>query len=671
MSPSRRPSSPTRLSPSQIARLRSWFFSEDGGPLSTADQAKVTNIAQQLKAKKIARVSDVTTNKQALAQNHKVQLINVVIQGKGYDDTKSIDAVKHVRDDTKPLIASSDLKVGVTGDAAFNLDSKDAFDKALMIVSVATIGLILVLLLLIFRSPIAALMPIITVFLVQMVATALIGTANKFFDLKSDSSISTILTVVLFGVGTDYILFLLFRYRERLRAGEDRKQAMVTAVSRVGEVIASAAGVVIIAFSALVLSSMGMFKSMGPALAIAVGTTLLAALTLVPAIVSLIGPKVFWPSKSWKAEPKDRGFTRKLGNLVGHRPVPVLIVSGLVMVVLALGSFGFKANFDFNSSTPKTTESMKAFTDMQKGFPAGALDATNVYLESTDKTPLTQAEVEAFRGKLHVKGVGKVSPFDPAKQWSKDKTVAQIDLLLKDSPNSNGALKAVDGPVRDAAHQAAPAHTRALVGGSTSVMADVHTAINRDYTVVFPIAGILIMLVLGLLLRSVVAPWYLIVAVVLGFGATLGTSVLVLQHMLGHDGLIFMIPLIMYLFVVALGTDYNILMVARLREEAKAGHSPREAAANAVKRSASTIASAGVILAGTFGSMMLAGVTMMTEMGFAVATGIAIAAFVMSMFFVPSLTALLGHKAWWPGHGDRSKKAAPAEPERELVGANS
>ncbi len=180
---------------------------------------------------------------------------------------------------------------------------------------------------------------------------------------------------------------------------------------------------------------------------------------------------------------------------------------------------------------------------------------------------------------------------------------------------------------------------------------------------VFPTAGVIILLILALLLRSAVAPWYLMASVGLGFGATLGASVLVFQGLAGQPGLVFLLPVYMYLFVVALGTDYNILMIARLREQAKEGMQPREAAAVALRHAGPTIAAAGLILAGTFASLTLAGNTILSQLGFAVSCGIALAAFVMAMFFSPSLTALIGHRVWWPGHGDRPGDAAgPGRP---------
>jgi RND superfamily putative drug exporter len=194
----------------------------------------------------------------------------------------------------------------------------------------------------------------------------------------------------------------------------------------------------------------------------------------------------------------------------------------------------------------------------------------------------------------------------------------------------------------------------------SSIYKDIDTAVNHDYRTVFPVAALLIMVILGLLLRSVVAPWYLIASVGLGFGATLGATVWIFQEAQGHSGLMFMLPVIMYLFVVAIGTDYNILMIARLREEAREGREPREAAGMALRHAGPTVAAAGFILAATFATMMLAGNSLLTEMGFAVSFGIAVAAFVMAMFFTPSLTALIGHAAWWPGHADRPQEPAVA-----------
>jgi Predicted drug exporters of the RND superfamily len=208
-----------------------------------------------------------------------------------------------------------------------------------------------------------------------------------------------------------------------------------------------------------------------------------------------------------------------------------------------------------------------------------------------------------------------------------------------------------------------PSGTKALVGGETAIFADINVINNRDLSVILPVAVVLIAIILALLLRSLVAPVYLVVAVLLGFAATLGATVFLFQGIEGKPGLIFQLPIFLYLFVMAIGTDYNILMIARLREEAREGHSPRRAAELGVQHAGPTVAAAGVILAGTFGVLVLSPMSFLAQIGFGVAIGILLSAFVMSAFLVPSITALLGHKAWWPGHGDAA--ADHSEPESQ------
>ncbi|GAA2894662.1 MMPL family transporter [Streptomyces mexicanus] len=641
---------PSAFTPSAIAL----YQRTDGGRLTAADQQDVARITTELGKKHIDQVQKVVPGQPSKDGRYTLTLVQM--DSKKAGQPEQADAVKVLREDVKELAKGTHLDVKVGGSAAQALDQQDSSERGQALIGFGTFVIILVTLLIIFRAPILAVLPLILIGLVSAVANGLIAYATKLFGLEANSSISSILIVVLFGVGTDYFLFLMFRYRERLRAGDEPKQAMVNAVDRVGEAIASAAGAVIIAFLALVLSTLGFLKQMGPALAIAVAATLVAGLTLIPAVVSLIGPKVFWPSKSWQREPDNARFAA-LGRGVQRRPALTAVVSGLVLLVLSVGALGFKATFDLASgSMPKTKESMVVQDEMQKAYSAGAAAPTDVYLSSTDGKPLDRAAFDAYAKKL-----GAVDGVAAARlsQVNKDGTTADFTVTLQYEAATDKAIDAV-GRVRDVAHADAPDGTEAVVGGMSSIYKDIDAAVNHDYRTVFPVAALLIMVILGLLLRSVVAPWYLIASVCLGFGATLGATVWIFQEGQGHSGLMFMLPVIMYLFVVAIGTDYNILMVARLREEAREGHEPREAAGMALRHAGPTVAAAGFILAATFATMMLAGNSLLTEMGFAVSFGIAVAAFVMAMFFTPSLTALIGHAAWWPGHGDRAARTVPA-----------
>ncbi|MEW2291310.1 MMPL family transporter [Streptomyces sp. NPDC006743] len=635
---------PSAFTPSAIALYRR----ADGGTLTADDKQDIARITSELGKKHIDQVQKVVPGPPS--KDGKYAMTLVQMDSKKAGQPEQTDAAKVLRADVRQLAKGTHLEAKLGGSAAQALDQEDSSKRGQALIGIGTFAIILVTLLIIFRAPILAVLPLILIGLVSAIANGLIAYATKLFGLQANSSISSILIVVLFGVGTDYFLFLMFRYRERLRAGDEPKQAMINAVDRVGEAIASAAGAVIIAFLALVLSTLGFLKQMGPALAIAVAVTLVAGLTLIPAVVSLIGPKVFWPSKSWQREPDNARFAA-LGRGVRRRPAVAAAVSGLVLVALSLGSLGFKATFDLASgSMPKTKESMVVQDEMQKAYSAGAAAPTDVYLSSTAGKPLDKAAFGAYTKKLGaVDGVADAH----LAQVSRDGTTADFTVTLKYEASTEKAIDAV-GEVRDVAHSDAPDGTEAVVGGMSSIFKDINTAVNHDYRTVFPVAALLIMVILGLLLRSLVAPWYLMASVGLGFGATLGATVWIFQDGQGHPGLMFMLPVIMYLFVVAIGTDYNILMIARLREEAREGREPREAAGMAVRHAGPTVAAAGFILAATFATMMLAGNSLLTEMGFAVSFGIVVAAFVMAMFFTPSLTALIGHAAWWPGHGDRA-----------------
>lgn len=643
------------------------FQREDGGELTADDQAEITRIAEELGPKlgddtfvqQVATTGpdgNPTISEDRLAQNAFVALAE---DSTGFD-TQAMEDAEAMRDDLADLTEGTDLQALTTGSVPQGLDSQESGERALAIVGIATIVLIVLLLAIIFRSVIICLMPIVVVTIVSLVATGLIGWANEIFDLKADSSIETILVVVLYGIGTDYILFFLFRYRERLRQGADTRESVVYALERAGEAIASAGGAVIVAFLALILSSLGIFQAIGPALAIAVGVTLVAALTLVPAVVTVLGRALFWPSKNWRKEPEAARF-EQVGRALGRRPGRFALATGAILAALAVFAFSFNPSFDFNSSLPDDVESAEATAISNEHFAAGASELVPVVLRS-DST-LEPADLESFAGALaSADGVSQVYPADP----SEDGTTALLMLELDSDPTSDQALDDVKGPIRDAAHAAAPDGAEAFVSGTPGIFADLQDAMARDYKVVFPVAALIIMIILALLLRSLVAPLYLMAAVGLSFAATLGATVVVFQHIGGDEGLIFMLPIYIYLFVTALGTDYNILMIARLREEAREGRPPREAAAEAIKHAGPTIAAAGVILAGTFASLMLSGNSLMMSMGFALSFGIFIAAFVMSMFFTPALTALMGHAAWWPGHGDEKKKPEP-EREREHV----
>ena len=624
----------------------------DGAPLTDADLAVVTSLSTH-------------GGRSTVAPNRAVALVAMAFPG-APESEQVREAVGEVRASTGRALTGTGLTAGMTGEAAIAVDNASAFSRAERTVTVVTLVLIVALLLLIFRSPVAALLPLLTVGIGYLVSGSLIALGGHAFDIQVGRELPTMLTVVLFGIGTDYVLFLLFRYRERLRAGDSPGEAIVTAVERVGAAICSAAFAVIAAFGALVLAVLGFFSTLGPALALGVAVMLLAALTLVPALVAVLGRRVFWPTR-----PARRTTTRwHAGRLVARWPVAVLVGSVLVLGGLAAGVPRFVADYDPIAALPPGTEAAVAFDDMRRGFPAGALQPTTVYL--TGDRPLAPAEIEAYAGRLAT--VAGVAGANEPRVAAGGGTVA-IDLVLRAAPYSAEALDLVGGPLRVEARAAAPAGTHAVVGGPSMAFADVRAATNRDLAVIFPIAGLLFALILAWLLRAALAPVYLVAAVVLNFAATLGATAWVFR-----DGLAFSLPIILYLFVTAIGTDYNILVTARLREEIQEGRSPREAAALAVARAGPTVGAAAVILAGTFAALLVSGVPFFVEIGFAVTLGILLVAFVVSIMLVPALTALAGRAAWWPGRprssgvsargdGDPPEGSIMAEPAQGRLSA--
>jgi RND superfamily putative drug exporter len=487
------------------------------------------------------------------------------------------------------------------------------------------------------------------------VATAVVAWLGSALGVEVGQELPTMLIVVLFGIGTDYVLFLLFRYRERLRAGDAPRDAIVGAVERVGGAIGSAAVAVIAAFGALVFASLGFFTTLGPALAVAVAVMLAAALTLVPAVVAVLGRHLFWPTRRFRlaervpaVEPGRRSRLASVGRLVAGRPVLVIVLGLTLLGGAAAGLVRLSPDYDPIAAQPAGTESARAYADLQRGFPAGALAPTEVYL--TGDRPLTQADVGAFASRLGgVRGVAM--PLPP--RLSADGRTAELPLVLVSTPYAPTAMDLVGGPLREAARAAAPAGTSVLIGGETMALADVRAATNRDLAVVFPVAAMLFALILAGLLRALLMPVLLVGLVVLGFAATLGASALAVTIVPGSGGLAFTIPIILYLFVTAIGTDYNILMTARLREELRDGRTPRQAAALAVEHAGPSVAAAAVILAGTFAALLISGVPFFVQIGFAVTLGIALVAFVVSILLVPAVSAALGARGWSDTSGAR------------------
>ena len=567
----------------------------------------------------------------------------VAIQYKGNSfDPKVQDDFRAFHDEAEKAFAERDLRPGFTGGIATVVDIQDSTVDEKGLEQLILFGSIILLNLLFFRGILSAIVPLLTVFTVAGAAGGVVIGGAALLGVKLDVGTPSLITTVLMGVGIDYLLFLVFRFREELRAGHDRREAAARANRSVGHVIASAALAVAVAFGTLGIAEFGQFKVLGPSVAVSVLVMLAAGVTLMPAVLAVTGRALFWPSKAWRQE-RTGGFAARLGRLVADRPRTVVVATLAVLGALAVSAVGTTLEYDL-AFDGKDMESTRVADEIARELPRGSTDPQTVYVRSDHR--LTQGELAPLAERLaSVDGVGQVG--EPV--LTEDGKGAALGVVLDAESTSKDGMDLAAGPLRDAA----PEGTEVMVGGKAAVFADVADSIDRDLRLIFPVAALLIGLILVVLLRSVVAPVYLLAAVGLEFAATLGASVLV------FGSVAVTLPLILFPFVVALGTDYNTLVSARLREEMLAGRSVRDAVAEAVRRTAPPIAAAGLVLATSFGSLALYPDEGMRQMGFAMAVGILIASMVVATLLVPALTALVGRRAF---------RAAPADVhEHELA----
>ncbi|BAJ28107.1 MULTISPECIES: MMPL family transporter [Kitasatospora] len=627
----------------------------DGAPLTAEDERRIGAEAAALGGRRVEmprakdepsfllpdrsqtpKVAPVTT-----APDRSFELLGVELTG-GVGDPGVQDVYRAFRDSARERFAEAGLRTGFTGSLAEAVDTTDDTKTMAVVGNALVMGLIVLVNVLVFRSVAAALLPLLAVALIGGVAGGAVGGTAALTGLRLDANTPGLISVVLLGIGVDYLLFLLFRFREHLRAnpGQPARRAAAEVSARVGTAITSAALTIVAAFASLGVATFGQFRSLGPAIAVAVLVMLLGSLTLMPALLAVCGRGMFWPSRALRRQP-PAGAAARWGALVARRPGAVLAVSAALLGVLAAGIAGIR--MDYGMGGASTTPAAATAAEISRALPAGVSDPTTVYVTARDGGTVDAGRVDGLAKALgQVPGVGQVAPAVA----SGDGRAVRIDLYPTADPQSRQARDLVSGPLRAAAAAHAPAGTEAHVGGTAAVFADVSAAVDHDLKVVFPVAAALIALILVLLLRSLLAPAVLLLAVGAGFAATLGAATLVFQHLLDEPGINFALPLVLFLFVVALGTDYNILITDRIREEMRRPGPARAAVARAVRHTAPAVATAGVVLAASFAS--LATVPGNQQNAFALTLGILLSAVVLSLAVVPALAALLGRALWWP-----------------------
>ncbi len=589
------------------------------------------------------------------------------------DFKKSGDWGKTVRDDIGD--GAGGLHVYLTGDLGFNADAKEVFGSLDTKLLLATVLLVLVLLGAIYRSPLIALIPLVVVGFAYSAATGFVTLyADSGASVSNDAT--TIIVVLMFGVGTDYCLLLVSRYREELRTHEDKHAAMQRALSRVGPAILASGLTVTLAMLVLLIADVGSVHTLGPVAAIGVASVLLAGLTLLPALLTIAGRRGFWPRRRLVAyQPEGvevemrQGLWRRFGDRVLARPGPALAVTLVIFGLGALGGLAFKVDYSATTFFKKQTDSVDGFRVIQKSFPAG-LQAPMTALVERDNGRVRPADVAAARAKLaRVSGIAQVRPSDV----SRDGRIASLSVVLKQDPYDSDALDVVPR-LRSAVNDSGP-NVKVLVGGGSAIQYDFDRANSRDLRRIIPVALAVIAVILAVLLSAIVAPLLLIASVIISFLATFGFSMLFIRYVVGDAGVDNSIPTFAFIFLVALGVDYTIFLMSRVREEAR-HHGTREGMLRAIAATGPVITSAGIILAGTFSVLMTLPVTFTFDLGFMVALGILLDTFIVRTIMVPAAVELLGDKVWWPSTAQgggrilREEVSEEEEPEREPAGVS-
>jgi RND superfamily putative drug exporter len=526
------------------------------------------------------------------------------------------------------------MTVHITGPLGSAADSAKAFKGIDSTLLYATLTVVIVLLLITYRSPVLWLLPVISAGIALTAAQALIYLLAAHAGLTVNAQSAGILYVLVFGAGTDYALLLIARYREELRRHEDRHQAMAEALRRAGPAILASGTTVVLSLLTLLVAELNSTKGLGPVLAIGIVVALAAMMTLLPALLVICGRWVFWPVKPayGSAEPTASGVWARVGRTIARRPRVVWVATALVLAAMALGTLGLKASGLTNAESFRgRPDSVVGQSVLARHFPAGAGQPVVVI----GRAPDTARLLSAVRATPGITGV--TPPVTRAGQ-------AYLQGTLTSAPDSQAAYATIDR-VRSAVHAIPGAD--ALVGGNSAINLDVERAAAHDRQVIIPLILAVVFVVLALLLRAIVAPVMLIATVVLSFAAALGVSALVFDHVFNFGGADTSFPLFVFVFLVALGIDYNIFLMTRVREEAKR-RGTRAGAVTGLAATGGVITSAGLVLAGTFAALGTLPVTFLAELGFAVAFGVLLDTLVVRSVLVTALNLDIGRRLWWP-----------------------
>jgi putative drug exporter of the RND superfamily len=571
---------------------------------------------------------------------------------------------------------TSGLQFHLTGTIPAFVDQQSQSKSSMGDIQKFSLLFIIVLLLIAFRALLAPLVTLIPAALVLALASPVIAGATHL-GVQVSAITQFILIVLVLGAGTDYGLFLVFRTREELRRGLAPKDAVRRAVATVGESITFSALIVIAALMSLIIAQFNFYQSLGPALAIGIALMLLAGLTLLPALLAIFGRAVFWPSRARLViDPRPNVYGR-IATVVVRRPLPIAIVGAILFGAIALGQIGTHTAGFADQSAPSGTDSSAGDTLISEHYGSANLNATEFLFKFSspiwshaDDLQTIQSMLQSGGGFATVGGPLTFSgqPLTPAQLIAvHDSGNAQASAALARFVSSDGrtvqyiaveprgsALPISDVPsVRSlATRTGSSVNASAGVFGIQPFAYDVDKLSSSDLWHIIPVVAILIAILLAIVMRSLVAPLYLVTSVLLSYLAALGLTALIFVHFGGQDGINFVLPFLMFVFLMALGSDYNVLVMTRIREESH--HSTtREAVRRAIGATGTTVTTAGLILGGTFAVLAFAGGgasggSQIQQIGYGVAFGVVMDTFVVRTILVPAFVVLLGRRNWWP-----------------------
>ena len=589
----------------------------------------------------------------------------VVVPVDAADATQTAEVVADLRTQVRADLPDG-LTAQVTGPAAIQADLAAVFDGANLRLLAATAAVVAFLLIVTYRSPVLWLVPLTVVGVADQLAATIATRTLAAVDIPWDESTVGILSVLVFGAGTNYALLLISRYRDELRVREDRREAMAHALTRTAEAVLASATTVVLGLLALLLSAFPATRGLGLACAVGIVVAAVFVLVVLPAALVVFGRWIFWPRvpRTGQVSLADsRSLWRRIGNAVSRHPARFATATIMLLAVGAAGMTQIRTGLDGPDQFLQKPEAIAAGERLAESFPAGSADPVIIVSRDADATELARV-VGDVEGVSSARAVGAPEGAADSARTSAAGGVSQVQAVLAADPGSDAAEQAVRD-IRAAVADTGETH----VGGTEAEALDESEASSRDRLLILPLILGLVVIALGGLLRSVVAPLLLVTTVVGTYLASLGISWALFTQVLGFERLDNGVPLLAFVFLVALGVDYNIFLVTRAAEESPS-HGTREGMLRALAATGGVITSAGVLLAAVFAVLGVLPLVVLAQLGVVVCVGVLLDTLVVRTVLVPSLALVLGDRFWWPRRLAPTQPGAPAaDDQQELVPA--